>query len=235
MYVRDVMSHDPVTIRPRASVNEAMRQMLDRRISGLPVLDDDDGLIGIVTEGDFLRRVETGTERERSHWLELLVSPGKRAAEYARSHAVRVEELMTPAVISIDADAPLTEAVDLLQRHRIKRLPVLARGRLVGMLSRADVMRACLDAAAVPAEGVADDGVIAACVGERMRRETWCPRENIRVEVVHGVAELMGVVTDERTRDGLRVLVETTPGVLRVVDHLSTLEPMTGAVLHAPD
>ena len=235
MYVRDVMSQNPVTIGWHAGATDAMRAMLERKVSGLPVVDDDNRLVGMLTEGDFLRRAESGTQRERPRWLELLLSPGKLAAEYTHSHAGRVSDLMSSNVISVDAEATLHEAVALLQRHRIKRLPVLAQGRLVGILSRADLMRACLSATPASIGAPTNDTALATRIVERMHHESWCPRENVRVQVNRGVAELLGVVTDERTRDGLRVLVENTPGVLNVVDHLTTVEPMSGAIVRTPD
>lgn len=235
MYVRDVMSPNPVTIGWHARIADAMRAMLERKVSGLPVVDHDNRLVGMLTEGDFLRRAETGTQRNRPHWLELLLSPGKLANEYVHSHAGAVADIMSSSVIAVDADATLSDAIALLQRHRIKRLPVLAHGTLVGMLSRADLMRACLSAMPASIGAPANDAAVATRIDERMRSETWCPRANIRVEVDRGVAELLGVVTDERTREGLRVLVENTPGVLNVVDHLTTVEPMSGAIVRTPD
>jgi len=235
MRVHDIMTSAPLTIGSGASIAQAMRTMLDHHVSGLPVVDADGNLSGMLTESDFLRRAEIGTQRARPRWLAWLLSPGRIAAEYAHSHAGRVDEIMTHEVVDVDADAPLEDAVELLLRHRIKRLPVVKGGRLVGLLSRADLMRACLEA--VPEESVAPSGdtALAARIAERMRQEaSWCPRENIRIEVRKGVAEVLGVVVDERTREALRVLVENTPGVLRVVDHLTTVEPMTGAIVHPP-
>ena len=234
MRVRDVMSTAPITIGSRANIGAAMRLMLEHRISGLPVVDPQNRLVGMVTEGDFLRRAETGTQRARPHWLEVLISPGKLAAEYVHSHGSNVDEIMTHEVVATDVDAPLSEAVELMQRQRIKRLPVLERERLVGLLSRADLMRAFLNVVPHDSIASADDATIAARISEGMRQQPWCPRENVRVEVRAGIAELLGVVTDERTRDGLRVLVENTAGVTHVIDNLTTVEPMTGMIVRTP-
>jgi CBS-domain-containing membrane protein len=234
MLVRDVMTPEAITIDAKDSVAMALHRMLDRKISGLPVLDAEGRLAGIITEGDFLRRAETGTLRQRPRWLELLVSPGRLAAEYSHSHGGTVDEVMTPAVITIEADAPLPEAVELMLRHRVKRLPVLEHRHLVGVLSRADLLRACLATPWPDPDAPRDDAAVAAGIDREIEHQAWCPLENVRVEVRDGRAELVGVVTDERTRDALRVLVENTAGVKQVVDHLTIIEPMTGMIVRTP-
>ena len=142
MKAKDVMTRHVVTIAPNASILEALRLMLQHKISGLPVVDEKGNLAGIVTEGDFLRRAETGTERKRSRWFEFLVGPGALAADYVRSHARRVDEVMTTDVHTITEDAPLDDVVALMEKHRIKRLPVMRGGELVGILSRANLLHA---------------------------------------------------------------------------------------------
>jgi len=139
------MTRHVVTIAPNASILEALRLMLEHKISGLPVVNGEGNLAGIVTEGDFLRRAETGTERKRSRWFEFLVGPGALAADYVRSHARRVDEVMTTDIHTITEDAPLDDVVALMEKHRIKRLPVMRGGELVGILSRANLLHALAD------------------------------------------------------------------------------------------
>ena len=232
MLVRDAMSSRVITIAAQASIAEAMRTMLEHRISGMPVLDMEGHLAGMITEGDFLRRAEIDTQQHHSRWLQLLLSPGKLAAEYTQSRGGTVEEIMAHELVTIGADAPLAQAVELMQQKHIKRLPVIEHGRLTGMLSRADLMRACL--ASVPEDTVAPlgDAATAARITQEMDRQPWCPRANIRIEVRNGDADLIGVVTDERTRNALRILVENTLGVRHVTDHLITVEPKTGTIVH---
>jgi CBS domain-containing protein len=142
MKAKDVMTRHVVTIAPNASILEALRLMLQHKISGLPVVDEKGNLAGIVTEGDFLRRAETGTERKRSRWFEFLVGPGALAADYVRSHARRVDEVMTTDIHTITEDAPLDDVVALMEKHRIKRLPVMRGGELVRIVSRANLLHA---------------------------------------------------------------------------------------------
>jgi CBS domain-containing protein len=131
-----------VTVAPDASVLEAIRLMLERHISGLPVIDASGALVGVITEGDFLRRVETGTERKRPRWLELVLGPRRLAEEYVHTHARRVEEVMTHEPITVTEDTPLDDVVKIMERRRIKRLPVMRGSQLVGVVSRANLLHA---------------------------------------------------------------------------------------------
>ena len=132
MKAKDVMTANVISITPEASVLDALRLTLQHQISGLPVVDRNGGLVGIVTEGDFLRRTETGTERKRPRWLEFLVGPGTLARDYVRSHARRVNEVMTCDVETVTEEAQLGDIVNLMEKRRIKRVPVLRDDRLVG-------------------------------------------------------------------------------------------------------
>ncbi|HEY4040652.1 MAG TPA: CBS domain-containing protein [Rhodopila sp.] len=144
MIVADVMTRNCVTIAPHATVEEAAKLMLSKHISGLFVVEKDDKLVGVVTEGDLLRRDELGTQRNRPWWLRLLASPARQAADFTRAHGRHVRDVMTEEVLSIAQDATLEDVVDTMERHRIKRLPVIADGRVVGVVSRADLLRALI-------------------------------------------------------------------------------------------
>src|SRR5712691_4551257 len=136
------MTRDVVTVRGNASIAAAIRLMLDNRVSGLPVFGDDDKVVGILTEGDLLRRSETGTERHRPRWLEFLMGPGRIAGDYVRTHGRKVEEIMTRDLVSVTGDTPLDDVVQLMEHRRIKRVVVLEDDVLVGIVSRADLLRA---------------------------------------------------------------------------------------------
>jgi len=136
------MTRHVICVAPDSSIFEASRQMLQSNISGLPVVDGKGNLVGIVTEGDFLRRAETGTERKRPRWLEFIVGPGTLARDYIRSHSRKVEEIMSPDVRTVTEDAQLDHVVALMEKHRIKRLPVMRGRDIVGIISRANLLHA---------------------------------------------------------------------------------------------
>src|SRR4030095_8817149 len=140
MKAHEVMTWGAITVEPDASVTRAVRLMLENKISGLPVVDDKGELVGMVTEGDFLRRGELGTQRQRPRWLEFLLGPGKLAAEYAQAAGQKVAQIMTPEPKTITPETPLEEVVGLMERHRIKRLPVVQDGELGGIISRAHLL-----------------------------------------------------------------------------------------------
>ncbi len=226
MRVKDVMTVNVISIGADEPVLKAARMMLQNRISGLPVIDKDGELIGIVTEGDFLRRSELGTQRQRPKWLEFIVGPGKLAQEFTHSAGRKVEEIMTPDPRTISENETLESVVETMERHHVKRLPVTRGGRVVGIISRANLMHALASLTRdVPAPAAGDAAIrdqILAAIGA----QDWAPRINVIVN--GGVAELHGVITDDRERAGLIVAAENVPGVKRVHDHLVWVEPMSG-------
>jgi CBS domain-containing protein len=231
----EVMTRDVVAIGPDAAVRDAIRLMLERRVSGLPVVDDAGRLTGILTEGDLLRRGETGTERQRRPWLEFLIGPGRLAEDYVKTHGCRTAEVMTREVITTGPDTPVGELVRLMERHHIKRLPVLDGGVLVGIVSRADLMRAVatiLDRDEAPPAG--DDAIRERVMAELKRAQGWAPRSGVTVTVRDGVVELNGVILEEKERTALRVAAENVPGVKAVEDRLVWVEPASGTVLEPP-
>ena len=234
MNASDVMTREILSVGPDTTVAEAIRTMLDNRISGLPVIDEAGRLVGILTEGDLLRRGEMGTERQRSRWLEILMGPGRLAGEYVRTHGRKIGEVMTRDVVSVTLDTPLKEVVELMERHRIKRVPVLDGEVLVGILSRADLLRALLGALEEkPAAATTDEEI-----RERIRRElaktAWVPRDGIAITVENGVVDLNGVILEEKEREALRVVAEDAPGVKAVEDHLVWIEPVSRTVIEPP-
>ena len=234
MKAADVMRHRVVTVMPDTTVAFAAKLMLHHGVSGLPVVDQAGTVVGMVTEGDLLRRAETGTERRRPHWLEFILGPGPLALDYVRAHGRKVGEVMTRRVVTVAPETPLDEVVRLMERHRIKRLPVLDHGRLVGILSRASLLPMLAHlAAAAPAVAPAD-----AALRERVltaiEAQPWALPATIDAVVKDGVADLHGVILDERERQALIVAVENVPGVKSVRDHLAWVEPVSGVVLEVP-
>jgi CBS domain-containing protein len=222
-----------VTVSPDASILEAARLMLQNRISGLLVVDGRGRLTGVVTEGDFLRRAETDTDRRRSRWLEFLLGPGRLATDYVHSHGRKVEEVMTADPRTVSEDTPLEQVVHEMERNHIKRLPVMRGNQLVGIISRANLIRALASLVrdAPLAEG--DDQAIRELVLAELDRQPWKPAVNVVVR--NGQVDLSGVITDERQRQALKVAVENVPGVKAVHDHVAFVEPMSGMVFHSPE
>jgi CBS domain-containing protein len=228
MKAHDVMTWGTITVEPEASVTRAVRLMLQNKISGLPVVDAKGQLVGMVTEGDFLRRGELGTQRQRPRWLEFLLGPGRLAAEYVQASGQKVEEIMTPAPRTITPETPLEEVVGLMERHRIKRLPVVQDGKLVGIVSRANLLHA-LASGAREVKPAAGDATIRERIMAECAKQTWAPHVNVVVR--DGVVGLWGVITDERERRAFIVVAENVPGVKAVHDHLAWVEPTSGMVM----
>jgi CBS-domain-containing membrane protein len=204
--------------------------MLQNRISGLPVVDKEGELVGIVTEGDFLRRSELGTQRRRPKWLEFIVGPGRLADEYVRTSGRKVAEIMTPNPFSVAEADSLETVVELMERHRVKRLPVMRSGRMVGIVSRANLMHALASLARDDTRAPAgDDSAIRDRILAALGKLHWAPHPNVVVK--NGIVELWGVITDERERQGLIVATENISGVKEVHDHLVWVEPMSGMAL----
>lgn len=230
MLVKDAMTNHVVGIEADASIDQAIEIMLRSRISALPVFDGKSRLVGILSEGDLLRRVELGTEKRRPRWLEFVFGPGRFAADYVHANGRKVSEVMTPEVVTIADSAPLEEAVDLMSRHRVKRLPVMAKGYVVGVLARADLLRAL--AGLLPAKAAkGDDAKIRADILAQLARQPWAPIASIQVDVRQGIANLRGALSDTRQREAIKVIVENTPGVTAIHDHMVWVEPNTGAYL----
>lgn len=231
MKAADVMTRNVVSVKPEATVLQAARLMLQHHISGLPVIDADGRLIGVLSEGDFLRRRETATERRRSRWLEFLMGPGKIASEYTHSHGNKVAEVMTQDVQSVNEDTPLDEIVELMERRRIKRVPVLRGDRVVGIVTRSNLMHAMVGMARKAPKTAQSDAAIRAHLLAEMEKEKWAPIAMVNVVVHDGIVELWGSIIDERQREALTVAAENTPGVKAVKDHLTWIEPTSGMVI----
>jgi CBS domain-containing protein len=235
MKAGDIMTRRVVSVVPEATVLEAIRLMLQNHISGLPVIDASGKLVGVVTEGDFLRRAETGTQTKRSRWLELLVGPRKLAEDYVQSHARTVAEVMTPDPVTVTEDTALEDVVRVMERHRIKRLPVVRGKAVIGIVSRANLMHALASLGRVTPEPAKSDTAIRDQILSELDKQAWAPVALIDVVVHDGIVELWGTITEGKQGDGLKVVAENTPGVKQVINHLTWIEPMTGMVLSSPE
>jgi len=198
-------------------------------------IERDGTLVGLISEGDLLRRVELGTERARSWWLDFFVSPGKAADEYVHAHGRKVEEVMSTDVFTIRRAASLSDAVEAMSRHRIKRLPVVEDGKLLGMITRSDVLRALAQAQPARDPAAVNDQQIRQAVIAELARQRWSISGLIRVHVEHGAVELSGTIFDERARLAVRVAAENVAGVKSVSDRLIWVAPMVGIVIVPPE
>lgn len=235
MNASDVMTRNVVSVGRDAPIGDAILLMLDHRISGLPVVDGSGKIAGMLTEGDLLRRAETQTERQRPRWLEFLLGPSRLAEEYVRTHGRKVGEIMTENVVSAAEDTSLVEIVRLMERHRIKRLPVLRDSALVGIVTRADLVRALARLVDEQPPWASDDDQIRKRVLAELAETGWAPRAGIKIVVSDGIVELGGTIINEQAREALRVAAENVPGVKGVRDRLIWVEPVSGTIIGAPD
>lgn len=228
MQVKDIMSRDVVTVAPDDTILHAVRLMLQHKVSGLPVVDAGGSLAGIVTEGDFLRRVETQTVRRRPRWVEFLMGPGPLAAEYTRTAGRFVSEVMTRDVVAAAAEMELQEVVSLMERHGVKRLPVISGGRVLGIVTRQNLLRALIGQSAMVTVAASDAAIRDRLVSE-LKAQSWAPM--IDVTVANGLVTLRGAILDDRQRDAVRVLAENINGVKGIEDQLVWIEPTSGVVI----
>ncbi len=232
MKAKDVMTSPVISVEPDESIWQAVRTMLQRHISGLPVIDKQGRLVGIVSEGDFLRRAETGTQRRRARWLEFLIGPGRLADEYTRSHGRKIGDIMTPDPLTVTEETSLDEVVRTMEKRRIKRLPVVRGNVVVGILTRANLVHALAGVARELMPTTASDEAIRTRLLTELAKEAWAPVALIDVMVRNGVVELWGAITEERQRAALVAAAENVPGVKAVHEHLNWIDPTSGVMLY---
>jgi len=222
MKARDIMSTKVVTVSPSTSVRDIAGLMVEKHVSGLPVLNDNGTLVGIVSEGDLLRRPEIGTQKHRRRWVSFFSGVDSQAREFTKSHALRAGDVMTKQVIHVSEETPLGDVVGLMEKHNIKRLPVLSDGKLVGIVSRADLLRALAARQADPMPPPAEsDATIRAAMNDVLKNEEWAMSAMVNVIVSEGVVHLWGVIDSDDQRQALRVAAENIPGVTAIEEHLS--------------
>jgi len=226
MKTADIMVTNVVSVGPDTPVREIASLMIDRRISGVPVVDANRHVVGIVSEGDLIRRPEIETERAPSAWLSLFLSADDRARDFVKTHGLKARDVMAQPAVCVSPDAPLADVVRLLERHRIKRLPVVDHGKLVGLVTRTDLLRALLARQALPVTGVPHaDGEIRKRILAVLDGADWGGSVIVNVQVVKGVAHLWGAVDSDDQRRALRLAVESVPGVAAVEEHLARSMP----------
>jgi CBS domain-containing protein len=222
MKAADVMVSTVITVPPEASVQDVANILMTNRISAVPVVTAGGDLVGIISEGDLIRRVETDTDHRRSWWIELLLGRGPLAAEYVKSHSRKVSDLMSRDVITARPETPLRDVAGLLEKNGIKRVPIVADGKLVGIVSRANLVQAlAVPKKPVEAQLPADDLAIREAVTARLDGKFWTKFAPVNVIVLNGIVDIWGIVDSETVRQAIRVAVEETPGVRGINDNLS--------------
>ncbi len=218
MLARDVMTTTIHTVKPDTDVGEIARLLLSSHISAVPVLADDGRLIGIVSEGDLMHRVEAGTRSRPSWWLRLLATPDEPAENYLREFGRRARDVMSTDLITVQPDTPLTDVAALLEKHHIKRVPVMAAGKLVGIVSRANLLRGVATWQRPSGVRVEDAALRASLLGSL--HEAELPMHLINITVTEGVVEFWGVVDSDVQIKAARAAAESAAGVVRFENHL---------------
>jgi CBS domain-containing protein len=213
-----------VTATPDASILEVVQLMLDNRISAVPIVDSDGLLVGLVSEGDLLRRVEIGTQQHRSWWLTAFRGAVSLAEDFIKSQSMKVSEVMTKEVITAREDTPLWEIAEILEKKKFKRVPVVRDGRVVGIVSRANLLQALTTQREMTADAPStDDREIREALVEVLRGEPWSNMSHLNVVVLDGVVHFWGLVTSDAQREALKVAAGGVPGVRDIMDHMLDL------------
>ena len=231
MQARDIMTTSVQTVGPDTLVTEIAKRLIERNISAVPVVDENERVIGIVSEGDLMRRAENQTERRPSWWLAWLGMPDDRQREYIKSHGTHASDIMSPNVITVGEDAPLAEIAATLERHRIKRVPVVRAGKLVGIVSRGDLLQG-LAAAGTGVAAAASDRELKAAI-EKAGEGAGVDMFFVSVVVAQGVATLWGMAETAEAKTAMRVAAESAAGVKEVRDEVNIMPDMVRATLWA--
>ncbi|MER8922996.1 CBS domain-containing protein [Mesorhizobium sp. M0802] len=220
MQAESIMTKPVITTHANATIAEAVELMLSNKVSCLPVANSDGTLIGIVSKSDFLRREELGTQRVRPRWLELDLGPGTTANDYARSNGRIIHQVMTTPVISAPPGASIADIVDLMMQHRINNVPIVDRDRVIGIITRTDLLLVLIRA--MPKQGTTppDDDLIRKAILAELQGQSWSCGGLIDVRVSDGLVELKGAIVDERQRKAAMVAAEKVAGVGQVKDGL---------------
>jgi len=231
MQARDVMTTQVVTVKPDTMVSEIAKRLIERRISGVPVVDDEGRVRGIVSEGDLMRRRESGTERRSSWWLALMASPEEQARDFTMSHGLHAEDVMSRKVVTVTEDTALEEIATILEKHAIKRVPVVRDGKLVGIVSRANLLHG-LVARATGGTVSVDDRTIKAALEEAVK-EAGIRAVFVNIVVSGAVVHLWGAVESEAEKRALHAAAESTAGVKEVDDKVGIMPDQVRQLLWA--
>jgi len=234
MRAHQIMTKNVISVTPHTSIEDAARIMLLNQISGLPVVEDNGTLVGMVSQSDFLRRSEIGTGRKRPAWLQFFVGPERAAADFIRERGRKIEDVMTAGPITVEEQTPLEELVGLMEKHDIKRLPVMNGKALVGIVTRTNLLQAVASMAHEIPDPTADDDHIRDRILRQVNATDWRPI-GFEVTVRNGFVHLHGVITNDQSRQAAIVAAENTAGVTKVHDHLCLVDSYSGFYLESPE
>jgi CBS domain-containing protein len=234
MRAHQIMTRSVITITPDATILEGAKTMLRHHVSGLPVVNTAGQLVGIVSEGDFVRRSEIGTQRKRGRWLKFLLGAGSTATDYVHEYGRKISDVMTSEPFTIAEDATLEEIVTVMETNGVKRLPVMKGDKLVGIVSRANLLQAVASLAREIPDPTADDDHIRSRVIAAIEKNDWSPF-GLNVIVRDGIVHLSGVITEERSRQAAMVAAQNVAGVQKVHDHLCWVDTMSGMYVESPE
>jgi CBS-domain-containing membrane protein len=220
MRAMDVMVRDVVTTSPDEDVDQVVELLAQHDASTLPVVDTDGNVVGMIGDLDLMRRSEIGTEKHHPWWMEAMTPASKLAGEFAKSHGRRVSEVMSTHIISASEDTPLGDIANLLEKHRIKRVPILRDGKLVGMVSRSNLIQALASSHDRPHDAAESDRDIRSILLTQLGEQDWTDFGSRNVIVTDGVVHLWGLVVSEEERKALTALAEGVPGVVGVSDEM---------------
>lgn len=220
------MTPGVITVTPDAKVPDIAELLLARRISAVAVVDPGGKVLGVVSESDLIRRPELGTEGPRSRWLQFLLSPEDREHDFVKTHGLRAREVMTSPAVGVAPDASLADIVALMGRRSIKRVLVLDGGRLAGIVTRTDLLRALHARKALATESVPpDDQALRGTILRELAQADWAVEAIVNVQVANGHVELWGAIDSEEQRRAIRVAVEGIPGVRGITEHYAHARP----------
>jgi CBS domain-containing protein len=234
MRTHQVMTRKVITVKIATPIVDAANIMLENYVSGLPVTDEAGRLVGIVSQGDFIRRAEIGTQRKRGRWLKFLLGPGKVASDFVHERGRKVGEIMTLDPRTVTEDATLEDIVQLMERNNIKRLPVMRGDQLVGIVTRSNLLQAVAELARDIPDPTADDDHIRDHIVTSIEKADWTPF-GLSVLVRNGNVHLSCVITNEKSRQAAIVAAENISGVKQVHDHLCWVDPMSGMYLNSQE
>ncbi len=229
MNAQEAMTKDVITVGPEATIGQIAGLLVRHRISAVPVVSEDNRIVGIVSQTDLGHRSETGTEKKRKWWLEVFADTDTKAREFIKSHGLKAHDIMSRVVISVSKHADLSEVADILDTHRIRQVPVMEDGKLVGMISRADLVRKLAEVRITAPAIRPDNGALQKAIWDQIKAQPWLKSAYVNLAVKDGVVELWGAVDSNEQRRALRILVEGVSGVQKVEDNVGLFPKVVAA------